>query len=232
MKLEPPWTLARVAAHRAEQAALMPQGRYGSISDLREETPALFEAALAAKKEEAIQRFLTENPYLLQYAINNSGHHGVWAFPKSMIRTTGADRSPGQIPDFLVASRSSLGYRWTIVELKRSDQQFANASGSALSSTANLALTQCQAYLIHLTDYIGIVRANIRVGQLIQPEGAVILIGDSTKETDAQREVRANFARTSTQIDVVSYNRIRQKLASDVRATVAKRRAKPSSRAE
>lgn len=198
-----------------EQAALMPAGLYGSIRQLREETSALFDAALAAGNEEAIQRMLTENPYLIQYAIKNSGHHGLWVFPKATIRTTGADRSPGLIPDFLVASRSSLGYRWTVVELKRADEQFANKAGTGFSSTASKAITQCQGYLAHFADYIDIVRANIRVPDLIQPSGAVILIGDSANETDAQRHIRANFVRTNPQIDVVSYDRIRASLRSD-----------------
>jgi hypothetical protein len=217
MKIEA-WTLEHAAAWEVEQAALMPDGIWGSLGQLKPETPALFEAALAAGDEEAIQRLLTLNPYLIQYAINNSGHHGLWIFPKAIIRTTGADRSPGLIPDFLVASRSSLGYRWTIVELKRSDVQFANKSGTGFSTTANQAIAQCQGYLTHFSDYIDIVRANIRVPDLIQPHGAVLLIGEGATETDAQRQIRSNFVRTNEAIDVVSYDRIRYGLRHDVAA--------------
>jgi hypothetical protein len=221
MKLEA-WTPERAAAAEAERAALMPDAIYGSRSQLKVETPADFDAALAAGNEEAIQRVLTDNPYLIQYAISNSGHHGLWVFPKATIRITGADRSPGLIPDFLVASRSSLGFRWTIVELKRSGDQFANQAGTGFSSTANRAIAQCQGYLAHFSDYIDIVRANIRVPDLIQPRGAVLLIGDSADETDAQRQIRANFVRTNEQIDVVSYDRIRHGLRSDVGVREAK----------
>lgn len=215
MKIEV-WTPERAAAYDAKQAALMPDGIYGTIRQLKPGTPALFDAVLTAGNEEAIQRFLTNNPYLIQYAINNSGHHGLWVFPKATIRITGADRSPGLIPDFLVASRSSLGYRWTIVELKRSDEQFANKAATGFGTTANRAIAQCQGYLAHFSDYIDIVRTNIRVPDLIQPRGAVILIGDGASETDAQRQIRANFVRTNEQIDVVSYDRIRYGLRSDV----------------
>lgn len=100
--------------------------------------------------------------------------------------------------------------------------QFANKSGTGFSTMANLAITQCQGYLAHFSDYIDIVRANIHVPDLIQPNGVVLLIGEGAIETDAQRQVRANFVRTNKAIDIVSYDRIRYGLRHDV-ATMGSR---------
>jgi hypothetical protein len=49
-------------------------------------------------------------PYLLQYAVDRSGHHGIWVYPKQMIKPKRADGTSGFIPDYLIATRSSLGY--------------------------------------------------------------------------------------------------------------------------
>lgn len=189
---------------------------YGSVLDVNSVVLAEFEAALADGGEEVIQRCLTRNPYIIQYALQHSGHHGTWAFPKQVIRTTAADKSKGMIPDYLVAGQSSLGYRWFIVELKRPVFQFANRKGDAFSTEASKAIGQCQSYLAHFQNYIDSVRANVRVGDLIQPKGAVLIMGRSSLETEAQRRFRANFVETTPKIDVVSYDRLLWGLQADV----------------
>ena len=108
-------------------------------------------------------------PTLIQYAVARSGHQGIWVYPKAMIKPPGADGTPGLIPDYLIATRSSLGYFWHVVELKRFDVQFANSDGSGLSSEGHKAIAQCQAYLTHFQDYIETVRNNVRIPKLIQP---------------------------------------------------------------
>jgi Domain of unknown function (DUF4263) len=173
-------------------------------------------AALADGREEEIQNVLSANPYLIQYAIDHSGHHGIWVFPKAMIRPPGADGTRGLIPDYLVVTRSSLGYFWHVVELKRFDTQFANSDGSGFSPEGHKAVAQCQAYLTHFQDYVDAVRSNIRIAELIQPEGAILLIGNSSMESEAQRQCRSNFVRNTPKINVVSYQRIVAALESDL----------------
>ncbi len=121
------------AKFHEEQKALFPGSLYGSLSDLTTGLADEFETALRAGPEEAIQSFISAKPYLLQYAIPTSGHHGVWVFPKSMIRTKKVDGTPGLIPDYLLVAANSLGYTWHIIELKRWDTQFANKKGDSLS---------------------------------------------------------------------------------------------------
>jgi len=203
---------------RQEWAGYFPGALFGWPGDATAATLASFRAALGAESEEAIQEVLTADPYLIQYAIDHSGHHGVWVFPKQMIKPRGADGSQGLVPDYLVVSRSSLGYFWNIVELKRFDQQFANQKGDAFSPEGNKAIGQCNAYLTHFQDYVDTIRNNIRVAELIQPEGAILLMGDSDIESDAQRRFRSDFVRNHAKIKVVSYRRIIKALESDLQS--------------
>jgi Domain of unknown function (DUF4263) len=199
-----------------------PGARFGCPSDEKRSLLPALKSALEAGPEQAIQEFLCANPYLIQYAVSGSGHHGIWAFPKQMIRPPGADGTLGLIPDFLIVTRSSLGYFWHVVELKRYDVQFANRKGDGYSADGNKAIAQCTTYLTHFQDYIDSVRANIRVSELIQPERAILLIGDSERESDAQRRCRSNFVRNNPKIDVVSYRRIISGLESDIRSNSAR----------
>ena len=199
---------------RKKHADRFPGALYGEPSDVSQVTLAALESALQVGSEEAIQVAMTAHPYLLKYAMSKPGHHGTWAFPKQMIRPRGADGSSGMIPDFLVVTLNSLGYFWHVVELKRANVQFGNADGTGYSTDAHSGLAQCNGYLTHMQDYIDAVRANIRVPDLLQPEGAILLIGDSTLETPAQRECRMNFVRNNKRIDVVTYRRILGSLQS------------------
>ena len=101
---------------RAEAEREFPGSSFGMRPDLTAEVVDRFEDALHAGSEEAIQMCLTENPYLVQYAIRESGHHGTWVYPKQMIRPKAATGEPGLIPDFLAVTRSSLGDHWWVVE--------------------------------------------------------------------------------------------------------------------
>ena len=127
-------TAADATKYREELLQQISGAKVGTHWDLIYQVLLDFKAALAAKSEEAIQLVLTANPYLIQYALPQSGHHGIWVFPKPMIRPTAADGAKGMIPDYLVASRSSLGYYWHIVELKRTDVQFSNRTGAAYAA--------------------------------------------------------------------------------------------------
>ena len=212
----------------AELGAHFPTARLGLLWHLTPGVLAEFEGALASGGEEQIQRVLTANPYLIQYALERSGHHGVWVFPKAMIRPPGADGSRGLIPDYLVASRSSLGYYWHVVELKRADRLFSNNAGNGLSPEGNRAIVQCNRYLNHFNDYIDTVRANVCVPEVVQPSGAVILMGRAEAESIAQRQCRADFDRTNPNIVVVSYDRILHGARLDLDARVSKARPTPS----
>ena len=194
------------AAEREERARRFPGSIYQDGADV---SPAMYQAlvdALADGGEEAIQKALTAHPYLIQYAIKYSGHHGLWAYPKQVIRAT-SPNEPGLIPDFLVVTKNSLGYFWHIVELKKSSVQFANAKGDGLSPQGNLALSQCYRYQAHFRDYVDHVRGIMRIADLAQPQDVILLIGDSDLETDAQKQVRAQH-QAEGKITIATYRRL------------------------
>lgn len=201
-------------AERANDAARFPGGRYGWRLDLKSDDYETFESALAVDREEAIQRVFTASPYLIQYAVDSSGHHGIWMFPKATIKPPNSS-SKGMIPDYLIATRSSLGYFWNIVELKKSTAQFANRAGNGFSPEGNRAVSQCNEYLAHFQNYIETIRTNVGSGRVVQPQGAIILIGDARAESDAQAEFRSAFVRNNPRISVVSYDRVLRGLAYD-----------------
>lgn len=217
-------TPAYFAKRKRELMAQFPGAHFGWPGDGKPAVLKALRAALEAGSEEAIQKVLTANPYLFQYAIDNSGHHGTWVYPKQMIKPHSADGTRGLVPDYLVVTKSSLGYFWHVVEIKRFDVQFANRKGDGYSPTGNAAIVQCTGYLSHFQDYIDTVRSSIRVDELVQPKNAILLIGDSERESDAQRQCRANFVRTHSKIDVVSYRRIIMGLESDIQSRARNQR--------
>jgi Shedu protein SduA, C-terminal len=209
-------TQSDLEARKIESAEEFPGSHFGCLLDIRPSTMIALRVALADGSEEKIQEFLTANPYLIQYAVDHSGHHGVWVFPKPMIKPRGMDKSPGLIPDYLIVTRSSLGYGWHVVELKRFNVQFARRNGRGPSQDGNEAIVQCNAYLSHFQDYVDAVRSNLRIDELVQPRGAIVLIGNSETENDEQLNCRANFVRGTPRIQVVTYNRIVRSLESDL----------------
>lgn len=211
------FTSSDMAVFYEKERRLFRGSFYGAPGLLKKGLRPEFEAALRAGPEEAIQHLLSANPYLLQYAIPQSGHHGVWVFPKRLIRTKKVDSTPGLIPDYLVVARSSLRFSWHIIELKRYDTQFANANGTSLSKAGIHAVVQCATYHAHFQQYIETVRSNVGVDEIIQPEGVIVLIGDSTTETPAQRRIRDEFSQLAPKVSIASYDRVRRGLANDQR---------------
>ncbi len=203
-------------AERAKAEAQFPGARYGEPCDANKDARDNLIAALLDGREETIQQALVAHPYVIQYAIDHSGHHGTWAFPRQMIKPKGADGSQGMIPDFLVATRSSLGYFWHVVELKRFERTFSNRAGDGLSQDGSKAVAQCHRYLQHFQDYIDAIRSSIKVRELVQPVGAILIMGDSDVETEAQRQMRSEFVRNNPRLSVVSYRRILRRLEVDV----------------
>jgi hypothetical protein len=201
---------------KRELAAQFPGALLGWPPDDRQAALEAFYLALEAGSEEAIQQAFVKDIFLMQYAVEHSGHHGIWGFSKQMIKPRGANGSRGLIPDFLIATKSSLGYFWHVVELKRFDMQFANQNGDALSPEGNKAVAQCNAYLSHFQGYIETIRSNVCAPEIVQPVGAILLMGDAQSETDAQQKVRSDFVRNNPRIEVVSYRRILGGLTSEL----------------
>ncbi len=190
---------------------------YGSLSDLKKDLLSKFESAIAEGPEESIQRVITDNPYLINYVFPDTGHHGVWVFPKRMIRSQQANGTPGLIPDYLVVAKNSLGYTWQIVELKRRDTQFSNANGKSFSSAGQKSIVQAATYITDFSQYIETIRSNVGIQEIIQPQNIIIVIGDSRMETQEQKARRSEFEHLAPRVKVSTYDRIRRGLENDLR---------------
>ena len=199
-----------------KQRLNFPGSQYGDPRTLVSGLDAVFEKALLGSEED-IQRVITANPYLLNYVTPNTGHHGTWVFPKRMIRTKRTDGTPGLIPDYLVASRNSLGFTWHIVELKLAKVQFANRKGTSFTRDAAEGIAQCAKYQAHFNDYIETIRSNIGVQEVITPKSVILLIGDGQTESDVEQECRREFSILCPNLIVASYDRIRRGLSNDLR---------------
>ena len=92
----------------AEQAALFAGAHYGSIHNVEAALVIELQKALDDGPEESIQQVLAANPYLLQYAMPNTGHHGGLGFSKA--------------DDPHAAGRQNAG---SYTRLSRCGQQFA-----------------------------------------------------------------------------------------------------------
>ena len=71
-----------LARHKQELIQQFPSAKFGWFPDVKPSLLKFLLSALKAGSEEAIQKILTANPYLIQYAVKSSGHHGIWVFPK------------------------------------------------------------------------------------------------------------------------------------------------------
>jgi Domain of unknown function (DUF4263) len=208
-------TSGRSEEDRLANAALFRGSHYGEPFTTTRDDWENFKAALHSESEEQIHKALFESPYLLQYVIDTSGHHGTWVFSKQTIKTQSSDQVPGLIPDFLVVARNSLGYSWHIIELKKPNVQFANSKGDGYSSVGHKAIAQCATYHAHFRDYIETVRSNVGVQEIIQPKSVVLVMGDAQTETDTQRICRSNFHGVTELIRVATYDRIVRGVKND-----------------
>jgi hypothetical protein len=145
-----------------------------------------------------------------------------------MIRPKAANGTSGLIPDFLVATRGSLGYRWQIVELKKASIQFAKLSGKSYTRDAADGIAQCATYRAHFANYIETVRSNIGISEVIQPDNVILVIGDAAHETNKQRICRAEFDSLRSTMMVASYDRIRRGLANDLGLPLGSQKARGS----
>ena len=100
--------------------------------DIKRMEKEYWETLESANREENIQQFLKEHPYLLIRWL--SGGHGRWVIPKPKF----GDR---YVPDFIVAHKDSIGYHWTLVELESPIYRIFTKSGDYTKET-NHAIRQ------------------------------------------------------------------------------------------
>lgn len=148
--------------------------RRPSTADCR----ALQEAMENATEERPMQVVLENHPALLANVI--AGHHGIWVRPQ--VRLGGR-----YVPDFLIASRTSAGIRWHLVELESPTERLTNPGNQRESPTLRHAIDQIQDWREWLKTNLLSARTTLP-GITVDARGLIIM--GRKDQTDSAREVR------------------------------------------
>jgi hypothetical protein len=152
-----------------------------------------------ATKEEQIQSFLKGNPLLLVQHL--SRWHGRWAIPKVKLGK--------HVTDFLIASKSSIGFEWQAIELESPKAKMFTKAGNPTSSLTH-AIRQIQ-------DWRNWIERNRDTAVRSRDDGGLgltdiqgevpglILLGRRSGHSDQTRSLRRRIAQ-ETRIKIHSYD--------------------------
>ncbi len=149
-----------------------------------------------ARDERPIQEFLARHPYVLSPLLPPG--RKMWAFDRPRF---GAEF----IPDFLLATETSSGVQWRLIELESPTKQILTQAG-----TPTAALTQA---LSQVRDWRGWIRANVayaqgelRLANLDAECSAFVVIGRRGSIPDRHTRRYAELSRGGTEI--MTYDRL------------------------
>jgi hypothetical protein len=149
---------------------------------------ALRDCLQTATTERAVQSLLEEYPVLLARALG--GGHGRWVIPQ---RKLGAEH----VPDFIVGEKSSLGYEWTLVELKGPNRRMFGRDGDP-SKALNHAIRQIMDWRSWLTvnlDYARRSRDSNGLGLYnIDPNPPGLILIGRRELSEATKDRRRQYA--------------------------------------
>jgi hypothetical protein len=202
------------ARYQAAQAAALRREPGGRISgaDLREllrwyvrggptvtDVAAVSAALQGARDEKPLQAVLQQHPQLLTHLVTS--HHGGYVRPEAWL-------SSQYRADFLVAGHTSLGLRWTLIELESPTAPLMIADGQA-SAQLRKAVKQIEDWREWLQNNLDHARRSRREQGLglfgIRPHArGLILIGRGRSSADT--EVLRNQLWERHQIDVRTYD--------------------------
>ncbi|GAA2242129.1 hypothetical protein GCM10010232_31500 [Streptomyces amakusaensis] len=176
---------------RAQQAALEPfkVKRRPSPAD-RE---ALREALDTATSERDMQVLLERHPSLLAGTVK--GNHGTWV--RRQVRLGNS-----YVPDFLMASETSAGVSWHLVELESPTARLTNAGNQRESPTLRTAINQIHDWREWLTNNLLSARTELP-GITAQSRGLIIMGREDP--TDRAEGIRDRHSRES-RIEIRTYD--------------------------
>lgn len=161
---------------------------------------AFYQALKDAKREEDIQKFLTQNKiFLVQHL---GGGHGRYVIPKPELGSQ-------LVPDFLVAEVSSIGIEWYGIELESPNALMFTRSGQA-----SYRLTQSIQQIVEWREWL---TENIAYARNQKPNGlgligidanlpATILMGKRDKEIPANFNAYRKQTKRGLSIEIHSYD--------------------------
>ena len=184
------WTQCRVTAGREPVA----------------ETVDEFERALGdAPDERPLQTFLSSFPVLLGPLAPAGGAY--WCLDRPRLGSE-------FVPDFLLASITSVGFRWTMVELESPNEKALTKSGLPAKKLAE-ALKQIRDWRTWLTDNVAYARAELGLKDIEANCSACVIIG--RRGSLDPKQVKIYRALSADGTTVMSYNRLLEQMSRAAR---------------
>jgi hypothetical protein len=175
------WTQCRVSADREPAAAI--------VDD--------FERVLCdAPDERALQKFLALFPALLNPLTPAGGT--VWCLDQPRLGSE-------FVPDFLLATITSVGFRWSMVELESPNEKALTKAGLPANKLAE-ALKQIRDWRTWLSDNVAYARGELGLKDIAATCPAYIIIG--RRGTLDPKQVKTYRALSTDGVTVMSYDRL------------------------
>lgn len=148
--------------------------------------------------EREIDKYIREHPELFYNILKSKsvGHSGgYWILDKQHLKpTVGIDR--GLIPDFIIGSDNSDGFKWTMIELKSPTTNiFSNNSSKRpiFSKNTNLGIVQLLEYIDCGERLQAMYRDEYKLTNFRKPNG-ILIIGRENELIESQTRQRVKSA--------------------------------------
>jgi hypothetical protein len=159
-----------------------------------------------AKNEKPLQRFFEKYPVALAFGVLN-GQHQPFVFSHPPFGTIeGLD----SIPDFLICDWTSIGPKWTVVELESPTMRLTNTMG--ISAKMNRAIQQVKDYRAFFAANVLALEAKGWIG-LDGNCGGCVVAGRRTEPRTVKNNQRLSRM-TMEGIEIASYDRVVERCRS------------------
>lgn len=171
----------------------------------------LYKLVKSGASEREIDKLLRSNPVVFGLASRffHAGHHGCWVFPQVKIKSASLNGSPGLVPDYLIAAKSSDGLTWWVVELKGPGEKLYKEVGGRIVETPALqqGLAQLQEYISWCDANASSLRELLGLKDFIRPRGVLIIGRAKEMRRDVRRTEKKRYSnRSSTDITIRTWD--------------------------
>lgn len=166
-----------------------------------------FERVLGdAADERPLQRLLAISPTLLGPLVPPGGNY--WCLDRPQL---GAE----YIPDFLLASITSIGFKWVAIELESPNEKALTKAGLPARKLAG-ALGQVRDWRTWLTDNVAYAREELGLKDIAGTCDAFVIIG--RRSSLDPKQIKKYRALSADGVTVMSYDRLRDAIRNSTRS--------------
>lgn len=158
-----------------------------------------------ANDERPLQTFLASSPVLLGPLAPPGGNY--WCLDRPRL---GAEH----VPDFLLTSITSVGFRWVMVELENPNEKPLTKGGVPAKKLAE-ALGQVRDWRTWLTDNIAYAREELGLKDIDPNCTAFVIIG--RRRSLDPKQIKKYRALSTDGVTVMSYDRLHDHIRSSAR---------------